>query len=50
MIVHNLDCKGVGIVPTEADAPLIVDPNAVLAAPVICKRLQPVAWNRSRIR
>jgi hypothetical protein len=35
VIVHNLDPIGItAIQPNEADAPLIVNPNAMLAFPV----------------
>jgi hypothetical protein len=30
MVVYNLNIKGIGLHPTEADPPLVVDPNAVL--------------------
>ena len=31
MIVHNFDIKGIRVLPPEADAPLLVDPNTKLA-------------------
>jgi hypothetical protein len=31
-------------IPTEADAPLIVDPYAVLPRPVTSQSLKPIAW------
>jgi hypothetical protein len=37
MVVHDLDFKGVSINPLEADAPLVVDPNAVLPLAVTAK-------------
>jgi hypothetical protein len=42
VIIHNLDIARIAI-PAEADAPLIVDPNAMLARPVPAQRLKPVA-------
>jgi hypothetical protein len=42
MIIHDLDVPGVAIAPKEADAPLVVDPDAVLAAPIALERLQPI--------
>jgi hypothetical protein len=34
VVVHNLSIVRVSIAPDEAEAPLIVDPNAVLPFPV----------------
>src|SRR3569833_3323100 len=42
LIVHDLDRLG-AVVPSETDAPLVVDPDAVLARAVALQRLQPVA-------
>lgn len=33
MIVRNLHIIGIAVAPNEADSPLVVDTNAVLAAP-----------------
>ena len=49
MIVHDLHIVGVRVVPDETDAVLIVDPNAVLAAPVARERLDPVARKRREV-
>jgi len=43
VIVHDLHIVSVPLVPDEADAILIVDPNAVLSTPIACERLEPVA-------
>jgi hypothetical protein len=43
MIVHKLDVVSVPFTPAEADAPLVVDANAVLTGSVAFQRLQPVA-------
>lgn len=29
MVVHNLDIVGVSVFPSKANAPLLIDPNAV---------------------
>jgi len=34
MVIHYLDIKSIGVDPTEADPPLVVDPNAVLPGPI----------------
>jgi hypothetical protein len=46
MVVHNLNLKSVGFNPAETDAPLVVDPNAVLARTITCESLQTITWNR----
>jgi hypothetical protein len=43
VIVHDLHSVSVPVVPYEADAILIVDPNAVLSTSIACERLEPVA-------
>jgi hypothetical protein len=43
VIVHDLHIISLTVVPDEADAVLIVDPNAVLSTPIACQRLEPVA-------
>jgi hypothetical protein len=44
MIINNLDVSGFVINPLEANAPLIVDANAVLPRPTTLELLQVVAW------
>jgi hypothetical protein len=50
MVVRDLNVKGIGIDPAEADAPLVVDSNTVLSQPVPQQGLQAIARNRSQIR
>ena len=50
MIVHYLNVKGIGLNPTEADPPLVVDPNAVLPGPISGQGFQPIPRNRSQVR
>ncbi len=49
VIVHNLYIVGISIVPDEADAVLIVDPDAVLSTPVTRHCLQAIARERCKI-
>ena len=49
MIVHNLDIKGMSIVPSETDAPLVVDANAVLSGASALQSLKPVSPNGSQV-
>ena len=44
MIVHNLYIVSISIVPAKAEAPLIVDADAVLAGPAAAELLEPVPW------
>jgi hypothetical protein len=39
MIVDDLDVKGVTVTPPEADPPLLVDPDAVLALAIAFQSL-----------
>jgi hypothetical protein len=43
MIVDNLHIIRVAVTPTEAHAPLVIDPNAVLSLTVSIEFLQPIA-------
>ncbi len=49
MIVHDLNIVSVSILPAEADPPLVIHTNAVLAAPSALELLQPIAWRYSQI-
>jgi len=42
VIVHDFDLVGVSISPDEADAPLVVDANAVLPRSIVLQCLEPV--------
>jgi hypothetical protein len=48
MTVHNLDVVRT-VIPLEADAPLVVDPNAVLPAPVALEGLKPVCGRDPKV-
>jgi hypothetical protein len=43
MVIHDLHVVGVALAPYEADAPLVVDSDAVLTLPVAFQRLQLVS-------
>jgi hypothetical protein len=49
VIVDDLDVEGIGGAPDEADAPLIVDADAVLACTVSLERLEPVAGRDAKV-
>jgi hypothetical protein len=43
MVIGDLDFKGVPFIPSEADTPLIMYPDAVLTCPITFQRFQSVA-------
>lgn len=46
VVVHDLHVGGIPFTPLEADSPLIVDPDAVLASAITPESFQPVAgWH-----
>lgn len=44
MVVGDADFVGIAVFPDEADAPLIVDTNAVLSPPVAAEGFKMIAW------
>jgi hypothetical protein len=49
VVIHDLDIVGVVAPPTEADAPLVVDPDAVLALLIAAQSLKPVTGRYPQI-
>src|SRR5690348_16898783 len=51
MIVHDFDTgrPGSSVRPFETDAPLLVDPDRILAAAIAAKRLQAVAGQAAQV-
>src|SRR4051794_17041451 len=49
MVIDNLDALGAALRPGEADPPLVVDPDAVLADTVSPQGFQPVARRRRQV-
>jgi hypothetical protein len=49
MVIDDLDHLGAAFPPDKADAPLIVDPDAVLPSAIAFERLKPVAGRRPEI-
>ncbi|QNM63704.1 hypothetical protein XHV734_5031 [Xanthomonas hortorum pv. vitians] len=46
MVIDDVDLGDIALHPSEADAPLVVDPDAVLPASLALQRFQPVGrWN-----
>lgn len=49
VVVDDLDVEGVGGAPDEADAPLVVDADAVLARTVALERLEPITGRDAQV-
>jgi hypothetical protein len=49
MVVDDFHVEGVALPPHEADAILIIDPDAVLALALALQRLQPVSGRHAQI-
>ena len=46
VVIHDVYVVNAVSLPTEADTPLIVDPNAVLPSPITLERLQTISRRR----
>ena len=49
MVIDDLNVVCVAIPPSEADPPLIVDPDAVLALAISLERFKPITGRRPKI-
>jgi hypothetical protein len=49
MVVHDLDVKRIAVLPSEADAPLIIDANTVLSSALPAQLLESVPWRDAQI-
>jgi hypothetical protein len=49
MVIADFDIFGISILPAKANAPLVVDPDRVLTAPVTGKRFQPIARRDAQV-
>lgn len=49
MVVDDLDVVCIAVVPAEADAPLVVDPDTVLAFSIASKRFEAVPRRCSQV-
>src|SRR5215831_20499015 len=49
MVVDDLDVPRAVVSPTEADSPLVVDPDAVLPASIAAELLEPVSRRHTQI-
>ena len=49
MVVHYFDIVRISVLPPEANAPLLIDPDTVLPDPVPSERFKAVSLNSSQI-
>ena len=49
VVVDDLDVEGIGGAPDEADAPLIVDADAVLASTIALERLEAISGRNAQV-
>src|SRR5438552_15048404 len=49
MVVGNLNVMGVAVAPAKADAPLVVDADAVLTFAIPDKFFQSIAWRHTEV-
>ena len=49
VVVDDLDVEGTGGAPDEADAPRVVDADAVLAGTIALERLEPIAGRNAEV-
>ena len=49
MIIDDLDKLGAAVTPDEADAPPVIDPDAVLATTVALEYLEAITGRRPKI-
>ena len=48
MVVDDLNAMGAGV-PSETDAPLVIDPNAVLTGSITTQGFKPIAWWNTKV-
>ncbi len=50
MVISNLDIGDTGVVPHEAEPPLIVDPDGVLTGAIAFQHMELIPWRRPKIQ
>lgn len=48
MVIRNLNLKGVSVLKSKTDAPLVIDSDAVLSFSISLQRFKSVAWRDSQ--
>jgi hypothetical protein len=49
MIVDNFNVVCIAIAPPKTDAPLVIDPNAVLTDTIASELFQAITWGHAQI-
>jgi hypothetical protein len=49
VVINNFNIAGIAACPDKANAPLVIDANAVLAFSVTLQSLKPVVWRYAQI-
>jgi len=49
VVVHDFDIQRITILPTETDAPLVIDPDAMLSLSIALQGFQTIAWRYTKI-
>ena len=49
MVVSDLDVIGISVNEPKADAPLVIDPDAVLTGAISFQRFEPISWRHPEI-
>jgi thiazole synthase ThiGH ThiG subunit len=49
MIVRRFDVIGIAVSPAQAQAPLLIDPDRVLAGAVALQPFQAIAWRHAQV-
>jgi hypothetical protein len=49
VVVRDFDREGMGLLPSETDAILLIDPDAVLVVPITAEPFQPVAGRHGEL-
>jgi len=49
MVVTDLDLAGIGSIPSEAEPPLVVDPDGMSSGQVSLERFETIAWRHPKI-
>jgi hypothetical protein len=49
MVINNFYPQCITVLPFEADAPLVVNADAILPCPISAQPLQPISWRHPQI-
>jgi hypothetical protein len=49
VVINNFNIVSIAVNPFEADTPLVIDPDAVLAFTASAQSFKPVAWRHKQV-